>query len=102
MFNMFKKEEQKEVYDEQDEFIEEEDIGILIHYTSVAVYMYLCSDGRIENDDVLMDAAGREIIVQGNTISIIVESPKEITEIIEQYGLNNINLPLFTIDVTLY
>lgn len=99
---MFKKEERKEIYYEQDEFNEEEEIGILIHYTSVAVYMYLCLDGRIENEDVLNDAAGREIIVQGNTISIVVESPKEITEIIEQYGLNNMNLPLFTIDVTLY
>ncbi|SDM76437.1 hypothetical protein SAMN05518871_102189 [Psychrobacillus sp. OK028] len=102
MFSMFKKEERKEIYYEQDEFNEEEEIGILIHYTSVAVYMYLCLDGRIENEDVLNDAAGREIIVQGNTISIVVESPKEITEIIEQYGLNNMNLPLFTIDVTLY
>lgn len=102
MFKMFKKEEQEEVYDEQDEFIEEDEIGILLHYTSAAVYMYLCSDGRIENDDILLDVAGREIIVQGNSVSIVVERPTEIPEIIEQYGLNNINLPLYTIDVTLY
>ncbi|WP_342598571.1 hypothetical protein MHB48_13660 [Psychrobacillus sp. FSL H8-0483] len=102
MFNLFKKEEQVEINDGEDEFIDEKEIGILIQYTSVAVYMYLCSDGRIENEDVLFDAAGRETIVQGNTISIVVESPTEIAEIIELYGLNKINLPLFTIDVTLF
>lgn len=101
MFSMFKKEEQEEIYEWQDEIIEEE-IGILIHYTSVAVYMYICSEGRIENEDVLLDSSGRETIVQGNTISIVVESINELDEIIELYGLNKINLPLFTIDVSLF
>ena len=102
MFNMFKKEEQKEIYDELDEFIEEQGLGILIHYTSAAVYMYICQEGRIENDDVLVDVAGRETIVQGNTISIVLDKPTEIAEIIELYGLNKMNLPLMTLDVTLY
>ena len=102
MFNIFKKEEQEEAYDEHDDFIVDEEIGILIHFTSVAVYMYLCAEGRIENEDILVDAAGRETVVQGNTISIVVEGPNEIAEIIELYGLNKISLPLFTIDVSLY
>lgn len=102
MFNLFKKEEHEEIYDGRDDFIEEDEIGILIQYTSAAVYMYICSDGRIENEDVLADVAGRETIVQGNTISIVVGSPNEIAEIIELYGLKKINLPLFRIDVTLY
>lgn len=101
MFSMFKKEEQEDNYDWQDEMIEEE-IGILIHYTSVAVYMYICSEGRIENEDVLLDSAGRETIVQGNTILIVVESITELDEIIELYGLNKMALPLITIEVTLY
>ena len=104
LFNLFKNENAKDTNLNERDFINEEDglgVGILIHYTPIAVYMYLSTDILIENGDTLYDSKHREIIVQGNSVSITLNDKSEIPEIIDLYGLNNNNLPLITIDVTL-
>lgn len=106
MFNFFKNDSPKEDgYDNEMDMLHEDEeelgIGVLIHYTPVAVYMYLSTDILIENGDTLYDSKLREIIVQGNSVSISLNNKREIPEIIELYGLNKMNLPLITIEVTL-
>lgn len=76
-------------------------VGILIHFTPVATYMYLSNDILIEKGDTLYDSKHREIIVEGNCVSITLNNRSEIPEIIDLYGLNKMNLPLITIEVTL-
>lgn len=76
-------------------------VGILIHFTPVATYMYLSNDILIEKGDTLYDSKHREIIVEGNSVSITLNNRSEIPEIIDLYGLNKMNLPLITIEVTL-
>ena len=104
LFNLFKNENTKDTNLNERDFINEEDglgVGILIHYTPVAVSMYLSTDILLENGDTLYNSKKREIIVQGNSVSITLNNKSEIPEIIELYGLNNMNLPLSTIEVTL-
>lgn len=103
MFNFFKGDSQKEGDNNEMDLLHEDEggIGVLIHYTPVAVYMYLSTDILIENGDTLYDSKKREILVQGNSVSITLNNKSEIPEIIELYGLNNMNLPLITIEVTL-
>ncbi len=76
-------------------------VGILIHFTPIATYMYLSTDILIEKGDTLYDSKHREIIVEGNSVSITLNNRSEIPEIIDLYGLNNLDLPLITIEVTL-
>ncbi|MER2262028.1 MAG: hypothetical protein ABS934_08415 [Psychrobacillus sp.] len=76
-------------------------VGILIHFTPAATYMYLSTDILIEKGDTLYDSKHREIIVEGNSVSITLNNRSEIPEIIDLYGLNKMNLPLITIEVTL-
>lgn len=105
MFHLFKNNSPKEehVGSKTDRIHEDDDlgVGILIHFTPVATYMYLSTDILIENGDTLYDSKHREIIVEGNSVSITLNNRSEIPEIIDLYGLNNMNIPLITLEVTL-
>lgn len=105
MFHLFKNNSPKAESDHSNTDWKYDDddlgVGILIHFTPVATYMYLSTDILIENGDTLYDSKHREIIVEGTSVSITLNNRSEIPEIIDLYGLNKMNLPLITIEVTL-
>ncbi|WP_342559701.1 hypothetical protein NSQ95_12145 [Psychrobacillus sp. FSL W7-1457] len=105
MFHLFKNisSSKENIESKVDRIYEDDDlgVGILIHFTPIATYMYLSTDILIEKGDTLYDSKRREIIVEGNSVSITLNNRREIPEIIDLYGLNNLDLPLITIEVTL-
>lgn len=82
----------------EDDF-EPEEIGLVIHFTPHIVYLYLCEDGVLDFREErtyleMTDKSDRYIGVSGTFITLELKNLKELPLILEEYGLNQLNVPI--------
>lgn len=89
--------------DEEDEWEEEEDMGVLIHFTPVAIFVYRSKEEIITSDSSgvyrLIDAEGKERELSGNVLSFEVNSQQELDAKLQAYHITDSLLPVIHMEV---
>ena len=95
---MYNTEEIKEMLDEGQDF------GLVIHFTPVAIYLYVSAEGVISQDLEstgldMEDLNGNYIGIDGSYITLELQSTNAIEKAIKQYGLDSFEIPIIKIPV---
>jgi len=89
---------------EEVEAKEEKELGLVIQFTPVAVYVYVSMDGYIASygDGSTLDMEdleGNYIGINGTYITLCLSEESQIEEYIKKFGLTKADMPVIRINV---